>query len=214
MTDTLRRFGNTVGVTTLGRREQHKAATRTALHEAALRMFAEHGYEQTTVRDIAEAAGVTERTFFRYFPAKEDLVLGEVLDLIPELRAHIVARPADETPYQAVLGALRTIAEQRDAGLGILFSGPPARLLTRPVRTSPVLLEFENGVAAALAERFQSTEAKPDQVTFRASVLARASVAAMRAALLAYSALPDAERTVTRAMNLVNDAFAILRRSE
>ena len=208
--DSLDRLGDTVDMTTLGRREQHKAATRKALQDAAVRMFAEHGYERTTVRDIAAAADVTERTFFRYFPAKEDLVLREVLDLIPELREHIVARPAEERPYQAVLGALLTIAARRDSGLGILFSGPPARFLASPGRTiSPVLLEFEDGVAAALAERGRS-----DQVTFRASVLARASVAAIRSTLLAYSALPEDKRTVARALKLATEAFAILVQSE
>ncbi|MEU6643328.1 TetR family transcriptional regulator [Saccharomonospora sp. NPDC046836] len=197
-------------MTTLGRREQHKAATRTALQEAALRLFAERGYENTTVRDVASAAGVTERTFFRYFSAKEELVLGEVLDLIPELREQIVGRPAAEGPYQAVLGALLAIAARRESGLGILFSGPPARFLASPGRSaSPVLLEFEEGVAAALAERL-AAEAEPDAAAFRASVLARASVGAMRSTLLAYSALPEEERTVARALDMVGDAFAIL----
>lgn len=198
-------------MTTLGRRERHKAATRKALQDAALRMFAEHGYQATTVRDIADAAGVTERTFFRYFSAKEDLVLGEVLDLIPELRAHILARPAAEGPYQAVLGALLDIAARRPSGLSVLFSGPPAEFLTRPARTAnSALLEFENGVAAALAERITSAGAEPDRTPFTASVLARASVAAMRSTLLAYSALPERERTLARALELVRDAFTIL----
>jgi AcrR family transcriptional regulator len=195
---------------TPGRREENKAATRRALHGAALRMFAEHGFEQTTVRDIAAAAGVTERTFFRYFAAKEDLVLGEVLDLLPALHANIVERPAEETPYQAVLGALLAVADGRVSGFAILFSGPPGQFLTRPFRQGSVLIEFENGVAAALAERLSRSGAPPEQVAFRASVLARASVAAMRSTVVAYAALSEQERGIARARELVTDAFAIL----
>src|SRR6202041_319663 len=71
------------GPAPLGRREANKQATRQALQQAADRLFAEHGVTQTTVRDIADAAGVTERTFFRYFGSKEDLIIRDAFDWIP-----------------------------------------------------------------------------------------------------------------------------------
>src|SRR5690242_16988013 len=58
---------NEVMAEPVGRREAGKQARRAALTAAAHRLFAEHGYEATTVRDIAAAAGLTERTFYRYF---------------------------------------------------------------------------------------------------------------------------------------------------
>lgn len=72
-------------MTVPGRRETHKRETREALLSAARQMFAASGFDETTVRDIAHAAGVTERTFFRYFASKDDLVYGELLDLLPHL---------------------------------------------------------------------------------------------------------------------------------
>ena len=63
----------------VGRREANKRATREALSRAAQTLFTEQGFAATTVRDIADAAGVTERTFFRYFESKEDFGL-QVLD--------------------------------------------------------------------------------------------------------------------------------------
>ena len=58
----------------LGRRETKKLAVRAAVERAARQLFAEHGYEATSVRQIADAAGVAERTFYRYFDGKEGLI--------------------------------------------------------------------------------------------------------------------------------------------
>ena len=57
-----------------GLREQHKRSTRRALEDAALGLFARDGYEATSAGAIARAAGVTERTFFRYFATKDEVL--------------------------------------------------------------------------------------------------------------------------------------------
>ncbi|RSM80204.1 TetR/AcrR family transcriptional regulator [Amycolatopsis sp. WAC 01375] len=61
----------------VGRRERKKLLTRQALVNAAVRLFAEQGYDQTSVADIAEAADVSKRTFFLHFPTKEDVLLAD-----------------------------------------------------------------------------------------------------------------------------------------
>lgn len=67
-----------------GLREQKRTATRRALIAATRSLSAEHGFSHVTVEEICERAGVSRRTFFNYFPAKEDAFLGRTGDDIPE----------------------------------------------------------------------------------------------------------------------------------
>jgi AcrR family transcriptional regulator len=88
------------------RRERKKLETRAALESAALRLFAEKGYEQTTVEEIAEAADVAVRTFFRYFSSKQHVLFGDVAhDRVHRMRGELAARPRGE-PILASLSAV------------------------------------------------------------------------------------------------------------
>jgi AcrR family transcriptional regulator len=64
-----------MAATTEGLRERKKRQTRAAIADAAMALFAEHGFDAVTVADVARAADVSEKTVFNYFPAKEDLVM-------------------------------------------------------------------------------------------------------------------------------------------
>ncbi|MFD7711578.1 TetR/AcrR family transcriptional regulator [Streptomyces sp. NPDC059785] len=77
-----------------GLRERKKTKTRTAIRAATYRLISEEGYEAATIDRIAEAAEVSPSTVFRYFPAKEDIVLTDEDD--PVLEAELRARPVDE----------------------------------------------------------------------------------------------------------------------
>jgi AcrR family transcriptional regulator len=87
-----------------GLRELRKARTQRAIQEHAMRLFAERGYDATTVADVAAAAEVSSMTVFRYFPAKEDLVMADEYD--PVIVERIRARPAGEPLVQRIAGAL------------------------------------------------------------------------------------------------------------
>jgi len=65
------------------------------LELVALELFAERGFDRTTVDDLAEAAGIARRTFFRYFPSKNDVVYGDFDAALEELRARLAATPPD-----------------------------------------------------------------------------------------------------------------------
>jgi AcrR family transcriptional regulator len=72
------------------------------LREAALALYLERGFEQTTVAEIAARAGLTARTFFRHFADKREVLFAGSSDLLAELVRAIDAVPADATPMEAV----------------------------------------------------------------------------------------------------------------
>lgn len=117
-----------------GRRESHKASTRRALEDAALRRFAAHGYDETSVEQVAADAGVSTRTFFRYFATKD-----EVLDMgrgerQAQLRARIRELAASDLPdLDVVRGALTDLAR------GFESDRERVQLRQRAAATSPVL---------------------------------------------------------------------------
>jgi AcrR family transcriptional regulator len=86
----------------LGLRERKKLRTRRSIAEAALRLFAERGYEETTIADIAQAADVSPRTFFSYFPSKEDVVFAEIDDRLADVRAGLIPPSPGETPLASI----------------------------------------------------------------------------------------------------------------
>lgn len=88
-----------------GLRERKKLKTRLAIREATYRLIREQGYDATTVEQIAEAAEVSPSTVFRYFPAKEDIVLTDEFD--PVLERELRQRPADEPIVESLRQVLR-----------------------------------------------------------------------------------------------------------
>lgn len=90
-----------------GLRERKKADTHDAIRAAAADLFLAHGFERTTMEAVAEAANVSVRTVFRYFPTKEDLFFGDIEEDLADLRELLDDRPVDEP----LMTSVRSVAE-------------------------------------------------------------------------------------------------------
>jgi AcrR family transcriptional regulator len=138
----------------LGLRERKKAKTRAAIQRHALRLFREQGYDATTVDQIAEAAEVSQTTFFRYFPTKEDVVLTDDYD--PLIIEALRAQPPELGPFAALRGALRAV-----------FEGIPAAELAEFRERQMLAIAVPQIRAAALDTLSQTVQLIADAVAER-----------------------------------------------
>ena len=148
----------------LGLRERKKARTRQVIAAAAARLFAERGYEQVAVSDVAREAEVSEQTVYNYFPTKDQLVTDRDQLVQDELSRLIRARPAGTTPAAAIRefvldtveGIRRVPAEQWRGELGFLAAiSPTVRRLA---------LEMSDRQATALATALAETDAVAPEI--------------------------------------------------
>jgi len=185
-----------------GLRERKKAATRQALHDAAVRLAIEHGVDRVTVEAIADEAGVSRRTFSNYFGGKEEALMYGDFQRMHSLIGIMRSRPADEAPWAALTAA----AEEFYRELGDL--DPQWVAQSRLMRTQPTLLAAQVQTFAAL-ERELAAEvavrsAQPDPSGVRAKLTAAMFLVAMRVALHVWLEQPAG----TSLWNLVRGTLA------
>ncbi|MCX5280723.1 TetR/AcrR family transcriptional regulator [Streptomyces sp. NBC_00198] len=164
-----------------GLRERKKDGTRRGLREAAGRLFAERGFAQTTVADIAAEANVSERTFFRYFENKEALLLPDGVELYARIEEAFLARPRDEAPLDAACGAI-TDAVAYFATSSLTALAHPLGEIREQAREglSRQFQQFEARLTELVLERLP--EGAPD-ADLQAAVIATCALSAARAVL-------------------------------
>ena len=201
-----------------GRREASKQATSAALRAAAMRLFAEQGYDATTVADIASAARVTHRTFYRYFDSKEALLSHEFGSWLTMLADAIRARPAAEPPVTAVRRAMLSVSQQASAEPAPaplwLFGDQPARAGLRRSGPRP-LLRLEATITEAVLDRRgagrAATAPADSGEEFQAQVIGRVAVAAFRSAVIHHRSLAArGEGASPGVERLLDQAFAVI----
>jgi AcrR family transcriptional regulator len=121
-----------------GLRERKKQRTRSAISDTAITLFLTHGFGNVSVVEVAAAAEVSKRTLFAYFPAKEDLVLHRIADHEQESADVVRARPAGESPLDALHKHFLDGLRRRDPITG-LTADPEPLAIYRMLATTPSL---------------------------------------------------------------------------
>ena len=187
-----------------GLRERKKQKTRDTIIKVALDLFAEHGYEQTTIAEIADAAEVSPRTIFAYFPTKEDIVFCQ----LPETRERLAQALRERPDGATALDALR------DFIAGSLDSDPNAVVRKRILASDETLRRgerarsgpFEQLMVEAIAE---DLHADPDDI--RPQIVAAAAAAAFTTVRERDpAALPESD-SLEQAMAAIDDVMDFLR---
>jgi AcrR family transcriptional regulator len=191
-------------------RERTRRAVQADLVDVAQRLFVERGYEQTTVDAIAAAAGMSKRSFFRFFASKEELVLGKYDLMGEQLTARLDERPDDESLWVALRRMFDAVVEQTADGA----PSPQGHEIGRIVSATPVLHaaylhrlhRIQDDIAAVVrrrAERAGHPFAAEDPAPSAIVGAAFACVSAARVTSVA-TGRPFAE-AVDRAMAAVGD---------
>ena len=188
-----------------GLRERKKARTREAIIDAALDLFGRKGFDATTIEDIAAAADVSPRTFFRYFDSKVDLVMAHNEAHGDKIAPLIAARPASEGPLEALRQVMQQMLLELLADpsvvreFQVMMSAPTLRKLAREH-----FYEEEAELVSAFAARLGT-----DDADLTANVMAGAAASAIWAVIDRWLA----EGTeVERLPPMIDEAFTLLER--
>jgi AcrR family transcriptional regulator len=192
---------------TPSRREKHKSRTRQALRQAALELFAAQGFDTTTTEEIAERAGVSVRTFFRYFPTKELVLFFGRYDAIQSFAAGLLSQPESASDVEAMRAAFMASAPEfadRRKAL-VLYEKAVASSATLRGREHDRQIEDVETIGQAIASR--RGLAKPDE---RCSLMAAVGLLAYRRALGRWLAGPvsgEFADSVADEFDLLEDLF-------
>ena len=207
------------------RRARKKAQTREQIQRVAQRLFAEHGFENVTIADIAGQADVAVQTVFNHFPTKEDLFFADRADWVDGAARAVRSRPRDVAPLTALREHFMTTIHRYLQAL----ADPEMRAVIETLDASPALSAYERELhhesvrllTAALVETCLETNAPEPgaapSVTLRtwASLTASIWLAAVRGLLIEQrTELADAARSTEAALVVERLAEQVFRQLE
>ncbi|MGW7260215.1 TetR family transcriptional regulator [Streptomyces sp. NPDC054834] len=156
------------------------AEARRRLQQAALELYRERGFDQTTTAEIAARAGVNERTFFRHFPDKREVLFDGEADLRAALIQAVTEAPDDLQPVEILLWAFRKVE-------GILEDNRPfAEPRLEVIAATPALRERDLAKAASLTDAVAEALRQRDVADRLAGLAARTGWAAFHQAAQAW----------------------------
>ncbi|QVQ53409.1 TetR family transcriptional regulator [Spiractinospora alimapuensis] len=159
-------------------RERTRRAVRAEIVDAAMNLFLSQGFEATTVEDIAHAAGISRRSYFRYFGSKDDAFAEALASFGATIAETLSHRPEEESPWLALRRSFDPLAEQADSDpnaerLGLL-------MLERPTLQQGKDAVWQSRIASALLPRLPPDGA--DDESLRAEALAAAAITCLHVA--------------------------------
>ncbi len=174
------------------------------LEAIATRMFADRGFEAVTVDEIVAAADVSHRTFYRYFPSKEDVLLGDHQAKVDAFVAAVRARPADESAFDALRAAVLDFADgyEQDQDRNATRARVVHETPCLAQRVSEKQLAWEQALTPVLAERIVGV---PD-ADLQARLMVACALGVMRAAIDRWIAVGPARSL----RDLVDESFETL----
>ncbi len=190
-------------------RQRKKDATRRALLAAAHRHFREKGFEATTIDALCEEAGVSRRTFFRYFDDKEALVFPNRHERLERFLAFLEAAPGEESAFVTLRQATRIFAKE--------YGQNREQLLARQklIDGSPSLavreIQIDRDWAAAIADAILKRTGRTKANELRALVLAGAVMGVVRATMrhwFAQDGIPDLGKLGAEALDSLERGFS------
>jgi AcrR family transcriptional regulator len=198
-----------------GLRERKKLATRRSLRMRALELFAERGYSKVTVEDIADAADVSPRTFFNYFPSKEATLFGSHQAHAEGLTSLLLTQPASLGPLEALravliewAGAIAVEAKEIGCNPSQIMKLMKEALTDPDFRAARAaeMSAMERALAMAVAERL-GTNAEVDPYP---ALLANAAVGVLKVASFSWANLAGEvpiEELVDAAFNALREGL-------
>jgi AcrR family transcriptional regulator len=165
-----------------GLRERKKQRTRETIARAAHELFVDRGYQATTLPEIAEAADVSTRTIFAYFPSKEDILFADLEQMKEALARALADRPEDKDALETVRGFILNSQEANtnklDQRLHSCITRDPALRTHMRAR----IAQFAEVIAPAIARDLGTSEDDPRAQLVAASLIAAFNLLADRGA--------------------------------
>ena len=162
-----------------GRRERKRLETLQRIAETGLKLFIAHGFEGTTLEAIAEAAGISRRTFFYYFKSKEEVLLAwQGSGFAQALRPTLLDESPDQTPFVAVRNCLSKLAARYVTKDSVIVDRLLRSTDALRARKQAKFVEMEEELFAAMCELWPQLERRN---TLR--LVAMISIGALRLAL-------------------------------
>jgi AcrR family transcriptional regulator len=189
-----------------GLRERKKQRTRETISRVALELFVERGYHATTLADIAEAADVSTRTIFAYYPSKEDILFSEFPALLDAIAQALRERPAGKdalgTVRDFILSIPHGVKSEDDAQRHAIIEGDPT--LRSHMRAR--LAQLQDLVAAGVADDIGA-----DADDLRPSVVAASLIAAFEVLSERDTAKTHKQQTPEEIAAVIDPVIAFLR---